>query len=392
MRPRFKYYDVVFQKIIIPTREHINNQANRSMMPSASSETLPLISVIVPVYNAASFLSRCMDSLVHQTYSNLEIICVNDGSKDNSADILDEYAARDSRVKVIHQENKGVSVARNTGMDAATGEFVSFVDADDWIELNTYNRIAENIADDIDVVWFGIQLEGDIAPNVCRLFESFLEIPLEGRGQIPMSMIVRSDGSMCNKVVRRKLIEEYECRFPLGIAYGEDAVIRNCVLAVAREIYFIPDKLYHYMQWNESATKCEKKMKNHCLDQLNAVACTVSFFKKYDMLHKKGYMLHCFLHMAYLFALKGSAELQNEAHCKAYKLAQNIGFLKCKHWWSVRDILSKRIGRVEHFFHRYEGNCEKFGIGKITLLSITYEEQWYIWRVVGCKLFALRVN
>ena len=94
----------------------------------------PVISIIVPVYNVAPFLSRCLDSLVGQTYENLEIICVDDGSTDGSAAILDACAAKDSRIKVIHQENAGVSVARNRGLDAATGEFVTFVDADDWLE------------------------------------------------------------------------------------------------------------------------------------------------------------------------------------------------------------------------------------------------------------------
>ena len=94
----------------------------------------PLISIIIPVYNAEQYLERCIDSVIGQTYKNLEIILVDDGSKDTSPVICDKYAAQDSRIIVIHKENAGVSAARNDGIDAAKGEFIFFIDADDWID------------------------------------------------------------------------------------------------------------------------------------------------------------------------------------------------------------------------------------------------------------------
>ena len=94
-----------------------------------------MISIIVPVYNAAPYLPQCLDSLVNQTYRDIEIICVNDGSTDNSLDILKAYAERDSRILVIHQENQGLSDARNKGLKNARGEWVMFVDSDDWIDI-----------------------------------------------------------------------------------------------------------------------------------------------------------------------------------------------------------------------------------------------------------------
>ncbi len=100
-----------------------------------------LISVIVPVYNVEQYLSRCVDSILAQTYQNLEIILVDDGTKDNSDKICDDYAARDSRIKVIHKENGGLSSARNAGIDAATGEYLAFVDSDDWIEPDMYEKM-----------------------------------------------------------------------------------------------------------------------------------------------------------------------------------------------------------------------------------------------------------
>jgi glycosyltransferase involved in cell wall biosynthesis len=101
-------------------------------------DNLLLISVIVPVYNVERYLSRCIYSIINQTYEKLEIILVDDGSSDNSSSICDEFALKDSRIRVIHQNNGGLSAARNTGLSIATGDYVGFIDSDDWIKLDTY--------------------------------------------------------------------------------------------------------------------------------------------------------------------------------------------------------------------------------------------------------------
>ena len=101
----------------------------------------PLISVIVPIYNVAPWLPRCLDSIIGQTYKNLEILLINDGSTDNSLEICQTYAAKDPRIKVIHQENQGVSAARNAGLDNAQGDFIMFVDSDDWLTLDACEKL-----------------------------------------------------------------------------------------------------------------------------------------------------------------------------------------------------------------------------------------------------------
>lgn len=103
---------------------------------------MPKVSVIIPVYNTEKYLRKCLDSVCNQTLSDIEIICVNDCSPDNSLEILNEYAQKDNRIKVINfEENKGVSIARNTGIDSATGEFIGFVDADDFVDLDFYEKL-----------------------------------------------------------------------------------------------------------------------------------------------------------------------------------------------------------------------------------------------------------
>ena len=104
-----------------------------------------LISIILPVYKVEKYIDKCMESLINQTYKNLEIILVDDGSPDNSGKLCDEWSKKDKRVKVIHKENGGVSSARNAGLDAATGDYIAFIDPDDWVDLETYEKMLNAI-------------------------------------------------------------------------------------------------------------------------------------------------------------------------------------------------------------------------------------------------------
>ena len=106
---------------------------------------MPQISVVLPVYNVEEYLRQCLDSLANQTFEDFEVICVNDGSGDSSLSILEEYASEDERFKIISQENKGLSGARNTGMDYIKGKYTIFVDSDDWLELNALEKLYNKI-------------------------------------------------------------------------------------------------------------------------------------------------------------------------------------------------------------------------------------------------------
>ena len=115
----------------------------------------PLISVIVPVYKTELYLKRCLDSIINQTYSNLEIILINDGSPDNCRSICDEYKQKDNRITVIHQQNQGQGTARNNGIKIATGDYISFVDSDDYLDLTTYEQTMNFMLENkLDIVCF----------------------------------------------------------------------------------------------------------------------------------------------------------------------------------------------------------------------------------------------
>ena len=136
------------------------------------------ISVIVPVYKAESYLDRCVESIVNQTYKNLEIILVDDGSPDNSPKMCDDWAKKDERIKVIHKKNGGVSSARNAGINEATGEFVQFVDSDDYIDLSFCEQLVTPFEGGVDLVVSGFTITNDekSADVGLKIIENFVNL------------------------------------------------------------------------------------------------------------------------------------------------------------------------------------------------------------------------
>lgn len=208
----------------------------------------PTISVIVPVYNVEPYLRKCLDSIVNQTYRNLEIILVDDGSPDNCGAVCDEYAASDSRIKVIHKENGGVSSARNAGLAAATGEWIGWVDADDWIEPDMYGYMLDKVR----------EYSADIA--VCSRFEQY-------RGQCvfrgwereqgldtecALELLLKNDAMqnfLWDKLWRRELFDGVV--FPEGRTF-EDIAVMHRLFMRARRVACLPEAKYFYLQHSGS--------------------------------------------------------------------------------------------------------------------------------------------
>ena len=142
----------------------------------------PLISVIIPVYGVEKYISQCLESVINQTYKNLEIIVVNDGTKDRSAEIAKEYAAKDSRIKVYDFKNGGLSVARNRGLEIATGDYISYIDSDDWIDLKLFEVLLDTaLTRNVDMVKYGV-IETDEFKETRFSFDD-AKIILNERGQ-----------------------------------------------------------------------------------------------------------------------------------------------------------------------------------------------------------------
>ena len=211
----------------------------------------PKISVIVPVYKVEPYLHKCLDSIVNQTYRNLEIILVDDGSPDGCPAICDEYARRDPRVRVIHQENGGVSAARNAGLDAATGDWIGWVDPDDWIEADMYESLLENaLAYEADIAVCG-RVERHPDKDVFWGWEAVQVWDQEQAvGQLLEDKALRN--YQCDKLWRRELFEGV--RFPVGEIF-EDITVTCQLLLRARRVIALPGTKYNYRQRFDSIVR-----------------------------------------------------------------------------------------------------------------------------------------
>lgn len=219
------------------------------------------ISVVVPIYNVEAYLSRCVDSILNQTYSNLEVILVDDGATDGSGAICDSYAARDSRVQVIHKENGGLSSARNAGIDVATGDFLTFVDSDDWIALESYEHmLALALKYDVPLVCAGrYDVSSETGKKTVGLCPTMEEVVT---GQELARRIFRwenVDSSACDKLYRRELFREI--RFPLGKTMEDVPTTYRVVLNAGRAA-MCPEPIYHYFHRPGSITTTSISEKN----------------------------------------------------------------------------------------------------------------------------------
>lgn len=216
----------------------------------------PIISIIVPIYNVEEYLPKCIDSILNQTYKELEVILVDDGSPDSCGKICDRYAKKDERVKVIHQKNGGLSAARNSGLDCANGEYIGFVDSDDYIEPEMYEKLLEAI------------IKNKCAMSICNVnyvFEDGKIIPknLKAKDEVfefadairEMNTYEKFDMGVWSKLFKKELFESI--RFPVG-KLSEDFYIMYRIFDRAQKVSYISETLYNYLQRTSSLTRNKK--------------------------------------------------------------------------------------------------------------------------------------
>lgn len=219
----------------------------------------PLISIIVPVYNVMDYLERCLDSIVNQTYENLEIILVDDGSTDGSADICDRYAKKDRRIVVLHEQNTGATKARKKGIAKASGAYFGFVDSDDYLEHDAFAHMMDKMmTHDVDFVLVRhtieyenqsvrseLGVEGvyrhDAEHKKCTYYHMF---PWDTENQMKMTTL------LWDKLFKREIIEQYYMHVPDEIIYAEDSVCIYSCLPYVNSIYVSNTSCYHYNQQN----------------------------------------------------------------------------------------------------------------------------------------------
>ncbi len=236
----------------------------------------PLISVVIPVYNVEKHLRKCLDSIVNQTYKNLEIILINDGSKDNSDEICREFAEKDDRIVYVSRENRGVSATRNEGIDLSHGDYFSFIDSDDYLELDTYEYLLNLVSKhDVDAVNYEYFITYPDKETAHRITEKKYGL-FERKGA--QKQLVYNVAFAWNKLFSKKIIENL--KFDETILRGEDSLFSRFAFSKASKVWFDHRPLYHYVQSDNSAVRG-----NFRPSQLTAV----KLFEAYDELYTKDF-------------------------------------------------------------------------------------------------------
>ncbi len=222
----------------------------------------PLISIVVPVYNAEKYISGTLDSILAQTINDIEIVCVDDGSKDNSPEILDEFAVRDSRVKVIHKQNEGVTIARLTGIKSATGEYIGFIDSDDTIEPDMFERLYNNvIKHNADISHCGYKL---IKPdNEVKYFYNTGRLIRQDKTKGLYDLLEGSyiEPGLWNKLFHKSLFhsllhaESVTSVMDFSMKNNEDLLMNYCLFSQAKSAVYEDFCPYNYFVRENSASK-----------------------------------------------------------------------------------------------------------------------------------------
>lgn len=232
------------------------------------------VSIIVPVYNSEKYIEKCIESLINQTYQNIEILIINDGSTDNSYSICDEYAKKDTRIKLFSIENSGVSYARNLGIENAQGEFITFVDSDDWIKSNMIDfAVKKQNEDNADIIiWSCIKSNPNreiLVPLLNEDDQSFTDdksyLYLKSINYFykqDISKTAVSAGTTWCKLYKRKFILENNLRFNPKLTRAQDTVFSINAFYIAGKISYYNEHLYHYRENEDSITSGTKFIKD----------------------------------------------------------------------------------------------------------------------------------
>ncbi len=234
----------------------------------------PLISIIVPIYNAERYLRRCIDSILAQTYEEIEVILVDDGSSDSCLTICDEYAERDRRVLVIHQENSGVCAARNAGIEASKGDYFAFVDDDDWLEPDLYEVLYHlikgsdaDIAASYDCIGETVPKKTDISQCIVFSKKEAVRRLLDNQCELT---------AVWGKLYRKEILEDI--RFSPSLYPGEDALFEVQAILKSRKIAYLNYQGYHYRVHADSASHALSQKAVTILDSIDEIIHTLGGF------------------------------------------------------------------------------------------------------------------
>ncbi len=241
----------------------------------------PVFSIIVPVYNVEQYLSQCIDSILQQSFPYFELLLINDGSSDNSGVICDEYALKDNRIRVFHKQNGGVSAARNLGIENAKGQWVLFIDSDDWIDKEMLSYV-ETHKKDVDFVQFGFRKTNSAVLEYSAVPNEILKLSSQNYCNLQLY-----HPAICGYVVKLDVIKKYNLKFPAGIKYGEDQVFILKALMCIPFVIVLNKHFYNYRVRYGSAMNSSLSFfmaKDHLLAIEDLLNFSITFHMKLNSL------------------------------------------------------------------------------------------------------------
>lgn len=270
----------------------------------------PDVSVIVSCYKGGASLPTCLDALLSQSLKNIEIICINDGSPDNTASILKDYANRDGRIiPITNKQNLGISKSRNKGIKLASADYIMFCDADDYYEPSMCEEMLEAIQNSAsDIAISEIRVIYEAHRDLKYSDDNYYSLKFSGLEEVNEDVILNTDLSPTNKIFRKSIIDKYDIQFPEGLYY-EDAYFCSAYLCCSDNIYYLNEQLYNYIRHDKSTmsnTFSNEIEKDPAIDHLYIAFRLFDFLKKNNFLKKYN---NLFWHLFYsfeLFALNNS--------------------------------------------------------------------------------------
>lgn len=315
----------------------------------------PEISIIIPVYNAERYLNKCINSILNQNFRNFELILVNDGSLDNSGNICEYYSQKDSRIKVFHQDNQGVSKARNLGLKYATGNYIHFIDSDDWIEKNFFSTYFNNLEKDVDIVFVGCKIENKDCTITINLQDY-----IYNKKEIAIPQLYQKGllGVTWNKLFKNKIIQTYNIRFNPQLNSFEDELFTLEYCRFINKIQTLSYTGYHYMMYNNTSSLSKRilSIEENLLiaSMLQKVGLEISNEELYQEYINENYTLH--LHnslIEHVYEKKNPIKISTNNKKDYIKLAYKL-FNKYKYCkmilGSKRSIMLRFVFLINNYY------------------------------------------
>lgn len=324
------------------------------------------ISVVVPVYNSEKYLQKCIDSILNQSFTNIEVLLVDDGSSDKSMQICRQYSEQDNRVKVFYKENSGVSDTRNFGLDKSSGNYIVFIDSDDWIDKEYLNVLYKNLINydaDVSVCNFTVGNDQNKSIKVTSNNKNIELSNIEAINEIYGDLYFQIISVVWNKLYKKELFNDL--RFPVGKIH-EDEYITPLILYKCRKIVYTDKELLYYRQTPNSIMNSKFNIKR--LDYLYVLENRIEFFKEnmLDQLYEKSIETYILKIIDFYFKVKYS-DIKNKKNINKI-LIEKLDSIDNQ--WDVR--LTKSLRKNLNLFKRYPYLYEiKICIAKL-LIKLKY--------------------